>query len=295
MNLNYPVWTALITPMLAEGSIDYPSLTALILEQEKADNALLILGSTGEALALSLEDRKDIIRFLATLSLKVPVMIGVGGFQLEEQMAWIKFCQETLSVQAFLLVTPMYAKPGLMGQVEWFDALLNTASVPCMLYNVPGRTAVKLIPEVLTHLQDHKRLWALKEASGNLDDFNAFKTAHPEIIMYSGDDGLIAEHVKHGAKGVVSVASNVWPSATHRYVSQCLAGKHPDFKGWPEACDALFLSSNPIPVKVLAHHKGFIKTTRLRLPLSEKDLSQEKLQILLQQDQLVLSWLDKDN
>jgi 4-hydroxy-tetrahydrodipicolinate synthase len=289
-DLNYPVWTALVTPFLADGSIDFESLEALIIEQEKAGNALLILGSTGEALALNLTEKKSIIRFLNKLKLKVPVMIGVGGFQLEEQMAWMQFCQEEAVIQAFLLVTPMYAKPGLIGQARWFEALLNTAKVPCMLYNVPGRAAVKLIPEVLTHLKHHERLWSLKEASGSLEDFKAFQQAYPEIVMYSGDDALVKEHVALGAKGVVSVAANAWPGATARYVKQCLQDRDPKFSGWSSASDALFLSSNPIPVKILSHHKGLIRTAYLRPPLTSADLSEEHLKILLQQDQAVTAW-----
>lgn len=288
--LNYPVWTALVTPFLTDGSIDFKSLEALIIEQEKANNALLILGSTGESLALNLADKKAIIKFVNELQVKVPVMIGVGGFQLEEQIEWIKFCQEHVKVDAFLLVTPMYAKPGLLGQTLWFEALLNAAKVPCMLYNVPGRTAVKLIPAVLTHLKQHERLWSLKEAGGDLNEFQAFQKAHPNLVMYSGDDDLIWDHVSLGAKGVVSVASNVWPCATQQYAQLCLKGQKPDFAGWSDAANALFLSSNPIPVKALLAHKGLIKTAHLHLPLCEKDLSSENLKILIAQDQLVSDW-----
>lgn len=290
-NLNYPVWTALVTPLLANGQIDFASLEALLIEQEKADNALLILGSTGEALALSTEEKQSIIKFISQFSLKVPIMIGVGGFQLEEQFQWMKFCEAHIKVAAFLLVTPMYAKPGLIGQIKWFETLLDAANVPCMLYNVPGRTAVKLIPQVLTHLKNHQKLWALKEASGSLDDFKEFQRAHPDIVMYSGDDDLIQEFTHLGAKGVVSVASNIWPTATNMYTKLCLNKKDPKFPGWSDAANALFLSSNPIPVKVLLAHKGLIKTATLRLPLTTEDLDQKKLTALIEQDHRVSNWL----
>ena len=159
-----------------------------------------------------------------------------------------------------------------------------------MLYNVPGRTAVKLIPEVLTHLKGHNNLWSLKEASGSLEDFKAFQMANLDVTMYSGDDGLVAEHVPLGAVGVVSVSSNAWPRATHRYITSCLAQKDPEFAGWVDACDALFLSSNPIPVKVLMHEKGLIKSTMLRLPLTADDFGLEKLKTLLAHDQAVSKW-----
>ena len=289
-NLNYPVWTALITPLLENGDIDFENLGTLIALQEQAGNALLILGSTGEALALNLEEKQAIIKYIGKQALKVPVMVGVGGFQLEEQIQWIKFCEQHAKVDAFLLVTPIYAKPGIIGQTKWFEALLDVSSKPCMLYNVPGRTAVKLIPEVLTHLKGHNNLWSLKEASGSLEDFKAFQMANLDVTMYSGDDGLVAEHVPLGAVGVVSVSSNAWPRATHRYITSCLAQKDPEFAGWVDACDALFLSSNPIPVKVLMHEKGLIKSTMLRLPLTADDFGLEKLKTLLAHDQAVSKW-----
>lgn len=291
MNLHdYPVWTALVTPFLQDGKLDFVSLEALAMEQEKANNGILLFGSTGEGLALSLEEKQSIITFISKLSIKVPLMVCVGGFRLEEQLAWMDFCEHNANIAAFLLVTPIYAKPGPIGQTKWFKALLDASHVPCMLYSIPGRSAVKLYPEVLENLKQHPKLWAIKESSGNLEEFKAFQKAHPSIIMYGGDDGLIEDHIALGAKGLVSVASNTWPDAVHRFVKSRLENKNPNFPTWKETVNSLMLASNPVPVKVLLFEKKWIKSSMLRPPLSEEDLNPAKLEFILKQNEAITAW-----
>ncbi len=292
-NLNCPVWTALITPFLADGQIDFVSLAALIIEQEKAKNGIVLFGSTGEGLALTLAEKKAILQSISEMSITVPLMIGVGGFQLEEQSAWIKYCQDTSPVAAFLLVTPIYSKPGPIGQTAWFEALMNVAKAPCMLYNIPGRAGVRLYTDVIKNLHQHPQLWAIKESSGNLEEFKAFQKTSTKLAVYSGDDNLAAAHIDLGASGLVSVASNVWPSAVQRYVTLCLQKQNLDFNNWEAAVNALFLSTNPIPVKALLHEKGIIKSSALRLPLSAEDFNNENLKLLLEQDQAINNWWSK--
>src|ERR1700677_4871922 len=136
--------TALITPMTTSGALDFESLAGLVHLQEEAGNSILLLGSTGEGLALTLAEKKQVLEHVFALQPKVPVIVGVGGFQLEEQLRWMAHCQQNYPLAGFLLVTPLYAKPGVQGQIAWFKALLDAATVPCILYNVPGRSAVKL-------------------------------------------------------------------------------------------------------------------------------------------------------
>src|SRR3990167_2752445 len=123
---SYQVWTAIVTPMSTDGSIDYDSFTTVLKEQEKADNAITILGSTGEALNIDEPERKEILDFALGLKLDVPLMVGVGGNNLKAQTDWVEYLNK-LDFAAYLLVVPHYAKPGVHGQYGWFKALLDVA------------------------------------------------------------------------------------------------------------------------------------------------------------------------
>lgn len=286
---NYPVITALITPFTEQGQIDFDSLKKLVHLQEDANNAILILGSTGEGLALSLSDKKQIVNYVFGLNPKVPVVVGVGGFQLQEQIDWIQYCQNHYKVAGFLLVTPLYAKPGIKGQVAWFKALMDASKVPCIPYNIPGRSAVKMHPPVLAELVKHANFLGLKEASGNFTDFSEYQALMPHHLLYSGNDELLAEQIQRGAFGVISVASNIWPKQAHAYLVLCKTGQNTTALNqlWEEASNALFLASNPIPLKVLSYHEGIIAHPDLLPPLSHEDLSEAQTQKLLDLSQQV--------
>ena len=270
---NYPLWTAIVTPMNSDSSVDYESFEKILREQESANNAVVILGSTGEALNLDKAECKKILEFGLSLNLKVPVMTGIGGFNLNETLEYVKYLN-TLSLDAYLVVTPLYAKPGEHGQTAWFKAIMDSATKPCMLYNVPGRTGVKMNFKAISNLKDHKNFWAIKEASGSVEDFKKYTEANPNARVYSGDDGMVYDFAPHGCKGLVSVASNSWPSETHAYVVKTLEGKLSKDEAvlWSKACDTLFIAANPVPVKNLMAYQGKIKTNTLRAPLNALDL-----------------------
>ena len=137
----FPLWTAMVTPMNTDGSIDFNSLENLLRKQEKAGNGVLVLGSTGEGLNLNEEEKREVVTFTKELDLDIPMMVGVGGFDLPAQADFIHFCNE-VEPDALLLVTPLYAKPGAEGQFEWFSELMGETEIPCTLYNVPSRTGV---------------------------------------------------------------------------------------------------------------------------------------------------------
>lgn len=217
-------------------------------------------------------------------------MVGVGGFMLQEQIQWIRFCN-ALSIDSFLLVTPLYSKPALNGQVHWFRSLMDTAEKRCMLYNIPSRSGIKLLPGVLTELKGHKNLWAMKEASGNTDDFSFYRETLPGLPLYSGDDALLPDFSVHGCSGLVSVAANVWPAATARYTEMSLNGTISEhLELWRSAIRALFSAPNPIPVKIILHLKGLIGTPTLRPPLSEDDLV--SYDHLLKTDRQIREWFE---
>lgn len=288
----YQVWTAIVTPMNEDGSIDYDSFERLLKKQSDVGNAITILGSTGEALNIDLSERKQVLDFAIGLNLEVPLMVGVGGINLNEQSQWIEYLN-WLNVDAYLLVVPLYAKPGVHGQYGWFKHLLDLANKPCMLYNVPGRTAKNLEIETVKMLVDHPNFWAVKEASGSEKDFANYAAAAPNAKMLSGDDLLLPEFTSLGAEGVVSVASNVWPEATKKYAAQCIDGTFKDKQVWAESIEALFSSSNPIPAKALLKAQGKIKSPTLRLPLSIEDMG--NIETVKSADKKINEWFSQQS
>jgi len=288
----YRLWTALITPMKPDGTVHYEDLERLLKQQEEAGNGVLMLGSTGEGISFSEAEKRDIIKFAATRNLKIPIMAGVGGIRLETQLEWIDYCNE-LNIDSYLLVTPLYSKPGRYGQAAWFRELLDRSDKRCMVYNIPSRTGVKLPPEVLQDIKNHANLWSVKEASGSIDDFKMFRKEVPELPLYSGDDGLMPDFSEEGCVGLVSVAANVWPKETNLYVEKCLAGDTNELKQvWNEAIRALFSAPNPIPSKILLHSKKEISNSTVRLPLTVKDLAD--MSHLLDADQSIKEWYLKN-
>ena len=226
-------------------------------------------------------------------------MVAVGGMNLKQQVAWVEYCNQ-LPIHGYLLGSPLYAKPGVVGQTHWFESLLNASKHPCMLYNVPGRSAVEISPQVIKNLADHKNLWALK-ASGDIGKFEGFRTASPKLAIFSGDDALMPYFAQAGAKGLVSVAANAWPSQTHEFVKRSLSGQYPNlFTDWSSAIQSLFAVANPIPVKVLMHLQGKINTPQLRPPLTHLELEQtdsithanNTIFILELKTGFIMSWLE---
>lgn len=274
--MNRILWTALVTPLNSDDTVDFESLKNLCLEQEQNNIGILILGSTGEALNLNLDEKKEIIKFVTGLNLKTPLMAGIGGHGLQETLSWLEFL-ETQKIGSYLMVTPLYAKPGVQGQAEWFKTLMDKSTRPCMLYNVPSRTGVQLHPEVIGLLKDHKNLWALKEASGDPSRTVKYLNEKNNLEVYCGDDGLMSEYASFGARGLVSVASNVWPAETHQYVERCLDSTVKDLEIYKKCFDALFVVSNPVPAKFLLAHFGRIKAFKMRCPLSDKDMTSENI------------------
>ncbi|WP_372633679.1 4-hydroxy-tetrahydrodipicolinate synthase [Fodinibius sp.] len=286
-------WTAVVTPMHENGELHLEDLASLIHKQDEAGNGVLVLGSTGEGLALGLEDKKEVIKTASSLNIDIPVMAGVGGFNLRDQLEWIEYCHQ-FEIDAFLLVTPLYAKPGAKGQTQWFKSLLDAAGKPCMVYNVPSRTGVRMSVEMLMELQGHPNFEVVKEASGSITDFQKYSASAPELAFYSGDDAMTPFFAMAGCTGLVSVASNVWPEAVHRYVQWCMEGRGPELLPlWQECADLLFEAPNPVPVKVLLKEKGWISSSVLRPPLTEDELGD--ISLLKNADQMISDWYDKTN
>lgn len=292
MNLsNYALWTAVITPFMDNGTVDFESLTRVVNAQDEARNGLLILGSTAEALNLNLETRKAIIEHVVKMKPQSPIMVGVGGNLLEEQKEWISYL-EGLNVHSYLLVTPHYAKPGTKGQFEWFKALMDHASRPCMLYNVPGRTAVAMSTDAVKMLNSHRNFFAIKEASGSVEKFKEYLAAAGGKPVFCGDDALMPDFANAGSAGLVSVAGNAWPKETHLYVEQCLKKTFDAKELWTKASNSLFVCSNPVPVKRLMFERGVIRSPKMMAPLSHEDMTSAAP--VLEAHEAVTTWFKKE-
>ncbi|QOD38677.1 4-hydroxy-tetrahydrodipicolinate synthase [Candidatus Wolbachia massiliensis] len=266
------LWTACVTPFNHSGdSIDYQSLQRLLTMQVEAKNGVVLLGSTGEGLSLTDSEKRELVEFVCKLKLDTKVIVGVPGVNLYQTLEWLDFCKD-IPIHGYLMTTPIYAKPGTMGQTLWFEKLLETAHVPAMLYNIPSRAGVSLHAETVCNLSSHEKFWAIKDSSGTVDTLAHYKKVAPNIEVFCGDDNMISDMAAKGAAGLVSVASNIWPHVVHEYAKQCLSGKNPQVSVWQQACKALFIASNPIPTKALLHDIGLIEHRTVRLPLSTQDL-----------------------
>lgn len=293
MKLNdYSLWTALVTPLTPGLEIDFKSLENILKEQDDAGNGILLLGSTGEALNLDIEAKKSIVTFAQTLNLKSPLMVGVGGHQLKSQLNWTKWL-ETQKIDAYLMVTPIYSKPGTEGQYQWFKTLMDSVSRPVMLYNVPGRAAKELCLTATKRLATHKNFWAIKEASGSVQKFKQYLDVSLNGNVYCGDDGLMFSFANAGSKGLVSVASNTWPKETNLYVKKCLDQSLSEIELWENASNSLFIASNPVPAKALLASENRISHGTMMPPLAEEDLKDTaKLKLYSEQ---IKTWFKKES
>ncbi|MGL9732999.1 MAG: 4-hydroxy-tetrahydrodipicolinate synthase [Wolbachia sp.] len=286
------LWTACVTPFNCIGDrIDYCSLQRLLTMQAEARNGIVLLGSTGEGLSLTDSEKRTLVEFVCKLALNTPIMIGVSGVNLYQVLKWLDFCKD-MPIHGYLMTTPIYTKPGIMGQTLWFEKLLEKAHVPAMLYNIPSRAGVNLHTKTVRNLSSHEKFFAIKDSSGTVDTLIEYKKVAPNIEVFCGDDNMISDMAAFGAIGLVSVASNIWPHVTHKYVKRCLLSFQnmtleskkktttqmtgDNIKSsmdiWQQVCKELFIASNPIPIKALLHDIGLIEYKTVRLPLSTEDL-----------------------
>ncbi|WP_353287258.1 4-hydroxy-tetrahydrodipicolinate synthase [Wolbachia endosymbiont (group B) of Gerris lacustris] len=287
------LWTACVTPFNYNGdSIDYSSLQRLLTIQAEAENGVVLLGSTGESLSLTDSEKRTLVEFVCELKLNTKIVIGVPGVNLYQTLEWLDFCKD-MPIHGYLMTTPIYAKPGIMGQTLWFEKLLEKAHVPAMFYNIPSRAGVSLHAETVHNLSDHEKFWAIKDSSGTVDTLTQYKKVAPNIEVFCGDDNMISDMAAEDASGLVSVVANVWPSVVHKYVKQCMSGKNPQADSWQQACKALFTASNPIPTKALLHDIGLIEHKTVRLPLSTEDLP--SVETLRQANKMILEWKELTN
>jgi len=265
---------AIVTPMHEDGTINYDKLGELLDYQiNNSTDAIVICGTTGEASTLTHEEHLEAIRFTADyVKKRIPVIAGTGSNCTDTAIYLSKEAQKA-GVDALLVVTPYYNKATQKGLIAHYEAVAKSVDLPIIMYNVPGRTGCNIQPETAVALAKNvDNIVAIKAATGNLaQETKLMQLADGCIDMYSGEDGLIVPLMSIGAKGVISVLSNIAPKQTHDICAKFLAG---DIEGSRkmqlaaiELVEALFCEVNPIPVKHALNLMG-MEAGPLRMPLS---------------------------
>jgi len=262
---------AIITPF-KDGKIDEETYRELIEFQiENGINAIVPCGTTGESATLSMEEHSRVIDIaIKAVNKRVPIIAGTGGNNTTEAIELTKHAKSA-GADASLQVTPYYNKPTQEGLYQHFKAIANAVPLPQVLYNVPGRTGVNMLPETVARLAEMPEVVAVKEASANLGQMaEIVRLAGEKITLLSGDDNVTLPVLALGGKGVISVVANIVPKDTADMVNAWEEGnveraKELFYKLFP-LCQAMFYETNPIPVKTSLALMGKIQD-ELRLPL----------------------------
>ncbi len=262
---------AIVTPF-ADGQIDIAALTKLVeLHLANGTQALIPLGTTGEASTLTVEERATVIKaVVAAAKGQIPVIVGIGHNCTSTAIALAQQA-EALGADGLLLLTPYYNKTSSRGLVAHFRAVAAATALPIILYNVPSRTSMNLPPAVLVELQDVANIVGVKEASGDIAQvLEIRRLMPPAFAIYSGNDDQVAPVLACGGQGVISVAANIIPSVMQTICQTYLSGQTKAALelqlAYKPLIDQLFCEVNPIPVKAALELMGLIDG-ELRLPL----------------------------
>ncbi|MCE9684644.1 4-hydroxy-tetrahydrodipicolinate synthase [Shewanella sp. AS16] len=266
---------ALITPMLRDGAVDFASLERLVeFHIDQGTDAIVAVGTTGESATLPMSEHLEVAaQILKFVAGRIPVIGGNGGNATAEAIELTKGLTK-IGVDAMLGVTPYYNKPSPKGLIAHYKAVAASTDIPQILYNVPGRTAVDMLPETVAELAGVDNIIGIKEATGDLSRVARLRElCGADFKLYSGDDASAREFMLLGGDGVISVANNLVPKAFKAMCDAALAGDaelalalDTPLRG---LYTALFCEANPIPVKWAAHRMGLISHGHIRLPLTE--------------------------
>lgn len=265
---------ALVTPMDQSGEIDFSALKDLVEFHVKSKTAAIVaVGTTGESATLSVDDHVKVVeRTIEYAAGRIPVIAGNGANSTSEAIALSKLFSNS-GVAAGLNVTPYYNKPTQEGLYQHFKTIAESTDLPQILYNVPGRTAVDMLPETVARLAKIKNIIGIKEATGDLARLAEIKALVPEdFVLYSGDDETGCEFMLQGGHGVISVTTNVAPAEMAQMCEYALNGDVEQAKAIDQQLlpvhQDLFIETSPIPVKWACKELGIIPSDHLRLPLT---------------------------
>ena len=267
---------AIVTPMHDNGDIDYDGFDRL-LEWHIASgtDAVVVVGTTGESATVTEDEHCELVAHcVRTVKRRIPVIAGTGSNSTREALFFTEQARRS-GADACLLVTPYYNKPSQEGLYRHFKTLADQVDIPQILYNVPGRTAVDMLPETVERLADIPNIVGIKEATGDLQrGLSLVASCGDRLAVYCGDDAIALPMILGGAKGNISVTANVAPAAMHRMCAAALAGDAARATELNEKLvllhKRLFLEANPIPVKWALQVMGKIPPG-IRLPLVELD------------------------
>jgi 4-hydroxy-tetrahydrodipicolinate synthase len=265
--------TAIVTPFHDSGNIDFGSFGKIIEHViEGGVNYIVALGTTGESATLSRDEKVAVLDFVVeTVNKRVPVMAGMGGYSTQEVISTIKSTSFD-GIDAILSVCPYYNKPQQKGIYIHFKAIAAVSPVPVVLYNVPGRTSMNMLPETILKLgEDFSNIIGVKEASGNLLQIMEIINNKPQgFLVISGDDALTLPLMSLGAEGVISVTANAFPREVSEMVSLCLKGKFNKARSIHYSLlkftNALFMDGSPSGIKAAMETLELCKNN-VRLPL----------------------------
>ena len=273
--------TALVTPF-KNGLIDFEKYGEFIEWQISEDiDALVVAGTTGEASTISDIEHKALMKYAVDkINKRVPVILGTGSNDTMHSLELTRDAQAA-GADAVLIVTPYYNKTTQSGVIKHYSYIADRVDIPIIMYNVPSRTGFNLSVNSVVELSKHKNIVGLKEASGNISYVaDIASKVSEDFYIYSGNDDMIVPVLSLGGKGVISVLSNVMPKQTHTMVMDYLSGDiHSAMNLQLKLYDfisALFIETNPIPVKTCLNLLGF-DVGELRMPLCEMEEKNKKV------------------
>lgn len=273
---------ALVTPMDKNGEIDFSALKKLIeFHIQSGTSAIVSVGTTGESSTLNVDDHvKVVVKALEYANGKIDILAGNGSNSTAEAIILSKLLSDT-GIKAGLNVTPYYNKPTQEGLYQHYKAIAESCDLPQLLYNVPGRTAVDLLPETVARLAKIPNIIGIKDATGDLTRLTELQAVVPDsFALYSGDDLTGCQFILNGGHGVISVSSNIAPVEMANMCKLALAKKAEKAleidKLLAPIHDKLFVEANPIPVKWACAELGLIPTADCRLPLTNLALQHQK-------------------
>ena len=287
---------AIATPMQSNGDIDYESLEKLIeFHILNRTDVIVSVGTTGESATLDFKEHESVIKkTLEIVNGRIPVIAGTGANSTSEAIELTKKAKE-LGADACLLVTPYYNKPTQQGLYEHYKKIADSVSIPQILYNVPGRTSVDMLPDTVFRLSSHPNIIGIKEATGVEDrSRELLEKCSENMSIFTGDDKTSMRDMLLGFRGNISVTANIAPNQMHRMCDYAINGNKQEAEKINNMIDilhdSLFLESNPIPAKWALNKMNLIKKG-IRLPLTWLDSKYHKVL----EDAIIRSRAEEEN
>ncbi len=285
-------FVALVTPF-KNGKIDEDALKNLIEFQiANGTNGIVPCGTTGESATLSFEEHNQVVDIaVKVVNGRIPVIAGTGSNSTEEAMKMTRHAKKA-GANAALLITPYYNKPSQEGLYQHFKKIADNVDIPIIVYNVPGRTSVNMLPATTARLSEIKHIVGIKEATGNLQQVSeTIKLCGENFSVISGDDANTLPIIAAGGKGVISVTANIAPAKIAALCKACLDGNFSEARKLHyellDLNNGMFIETNPVPVKTALSLMGKV-TGELRLPLaSMNNVNLSKLKCLLKESGLI--------